>query len=88
MVFSIVTPSSNQSSYLLATMESVLSPDGSLHVIHWRECNATGQSRTCWKLERRVSESFLNASTAVDHLIKKARWPATKVLDRFYQFLR
>ena len=40
------------------------------------------QPRTCWKLERRGSESFLNASTAVDHLIKKARWPATKILDR------
>ena len=62
-------------------------PDGSLHVIRWRETDASGQSQTRWKLERRDSEAFLNASTAVDHLIKKARWPATKVLDRVFRLL-
>jgi hypothetical protein len=51
-------------------------PDGSLHVIRWRETDNSGNSRTCWKLEKRETESFLDASTAVDHLIKKARWPA------------
>ena len=57
-------------------------PDGSLHVIRWRETDESGHSRTRWKLEKRETESFLNASTAVDHFIKKARWPATKILDR------
>ena len=63
-------------------------PDGSLHVIRWRETDNWGNSRTCWKLEKRETESFLDASTAVDHLIKKARWPATKILDRLMGLTR
>jgi glycosyltransferase involved in cell wall biosynthesis len=62
-------------------------PDGSIHVIRWRETEASGQSRTRWKLECRDTEAFLNAGTTVDHLIKKARWPATKILDRLYRLV-
>lgn len=63
-------------------------PDGSLHVIRWRDTDSAGNSHTRWKLEKRENESFLNASTAVDHLIKKARWPATKILDRLMGLTR
>jgi hypothetical protein len=60
-------------------------PDGSLHVIRWRETDSDGQSATRWKLERRENEAFLDASTVVDTVIKKARWPATKVLNRLFE---
>jgi hypothetical protein len=63
-------------------------PVGSLHVIRWRDTNAAGNSRTHWKLEKRDTESFLDASTTVDRLIKKARWPATKILDRLMGLTR
>lgn len=63
-------------------------PSGSLHVIRWRETDTGGISHTNWKLEKRETETFLDASTMVEDFIKKARWPATKILDRLRRFIR
>jgi len=53
---------------------------GSLSVIRWRDTDAGGHANTTWKLEKRDSNAFLNARFAVESLIKKARWPVTKIL--------
>jgi hypothetical protein len=63
-------------------------PDGSLHVIRWRETGSSGEFSTRWKLERRENEAFLDASTMVDTLIKKSRWPATKIFNRLLEIVR
>jgi glycosyltransferase involved in cell wall biosynthesis len=54
--------------------------DGSLSVIRWKALNTEGQATTTWKLEKRDSNAFLNARFAVESLIKRVRWPATKML--------
>ena len=69
-------------------MPEIAFPDGSLHVIRWRETGSSGESSTRWKLERRGSEAFLDASTMVDTLIKKSRWPATKIFNRMLEIAR
>lgn len=56
-------------------------PDGSLSVIRWKELNNDGRSITNWKLEKRGTNAFLNARFAVESLIRKIRWPATKVTN-------
>ena len=55
-------------------------PDGSLSIIRWSDWDALGQRTTHWKLEKRDTSAFLNARFAVESLIKKARWPATKAM--------
>jgi len=54
-------------------------PDGSMSVIRWSDSDGSGHRTTRWKLERRDANAFLNARFVVEGLIKKARWPATKV---------
>jgi hypothetical protein len=53
-------------------------PDGSLSVIRWREAATDGTTQTMWKLDKRRTNAFLNARFAVESLIRKSRWPATK----------
>lgn len=53
-------------------------PDGSLSVIRWREAATDGTAQTTWKLEKQRTNAFLNARFAVESLIRKSRWPATK----------
>lgn len=55
-------------------------PDGSLSVIRWSDCDPSVQRTVRWKLEKRDTNAFLKARFAVENLIKKTRWPATKVL--------
>lgn len=55
-------------------------PDGSLSILRWSNYGPIGHRTTNWKLERRDTNSFLNARFVVEGLIKKARWPSTKVL--------
>ena len=59
-------------------------PDGSLSVIRWSDWDASGHRTTRWKLEKRDTNTFLNARFAVESLIKKARWPLTKSLSWAY----
>ncbi len=54
-------------------------PDGSLSVLRWRETATDGSTHTTWKLEKRRNNAFLQARFAVESVIKKVRWPATKV---------
>ena len=54
-------------------------PEGSLSIVRWRETATDGSTHTFWKLEKQSANAFLNARFAVESLIKKARWPATKV---------
>ncbi len=63
-------------------------PDGSLSVMRWRETEPGNTTLTKWKLEQRENNSFLDACTAAEHLIKKTRWPLTKSLHGLYQLLQ
>ena len=62
-------------------------PNGSLSVIRWRESGPDASPITRWKLETRENNAFLDAHTQVESLIRKARWPATKLLHGAYQVL-
>jgi hypothetical protein len=55
-------------------------PDGSLSVIRWSDYDSSGKRTTHWKLENRDTNTFLDARIRIESLIKKARWPATKLL--------
>jgi len=57
-------------------------PDGSLNVIRWRDSAVDSGAHTIWKLESHGSNAFLNARFGIESLIKKARWPSTKVFCR------
>jgi glycosyltransferase involved in cell wall biosynthesis len=59
-------------------------PEGSMSIIKWREKMPDGSFQTRWKLEQKETNSFLNARFAVENLIKKSRWPATKVLSKAF----
>jgi glycosyltransferase involved in cell wall biosynthesis len=63
-------------------------PDGSLSVVRWRAAESGASAITQWKLERRKNNSFLDARTATEHLIRKTRWPLTKSLQGLYQLLK
>jgi hypothetical protein len=56
-------------------------PDGSLSVFRWSDWDPSGQRTTRWKLEKRDTNAFLNARFAVESLIKRVRWPATKIAN-------
>jgi hypothetical protein len=57
-------------------------PNGSLSIIRWSDWDESGQRTTRWKLEKYQTNTFLNARFAIETLIKKARWPATKIIYR------
>jgi glycosyltransferase involved in cell wall biosynthesis len=63
-------------------------PEGSLSVLRWREFANDGSTHTVWKLEKRITNAFLDARFAVESLIKKVRWPATKVCDLAHSIVR
>jgi len=63
-------------------------PEGSLSVIRWSDYDADGLRSSRWKLEKRKTDSFLDARLQVESLLKKARWPLTKSLHGILRVLR
>jgi len=62
-------------------------PDGSLSILRWSDYDPMGHRTTRWKIEKRDTNSFLNARYSVENLIKKARWPITKMIHRIQKLM-
>jgi len=62
-------------------------PNGSISVIRWSDWDGSGHRTTRWKLEKRDTNSLLNARFTVESFVKKARWPASKLLQVAHQIL-
>lgn len=62
-------------------------PDGSMSVIRWSDYDTSGKRTTRWKLENRETNTFLDTRFTIENLIKKSRWPATKLLHGMRQMI-